>query len=126
MVLSREEVERLINVAGTLFRRTLLMTLYATGMRRSELARLKVSDIDSQRMIIRVVQGKGGKDRDLPTSPALLEILREYWGWRKPRGCTCSPRAPVGADSISRSQTRPSGLHVAMPQLGTLAMISVR
>src|SRR5947208_16861474 len=63
----------------------LLMTLYATGMRRSELARLKVSDIDSQRMIIRVVEGKGGKDRDLPLSPALLQTLREYWRWRKPR-----------------------------------------
>jgi integrase len=61
------------------------MTLYATGMRRSELAHLKVSDIDSQRMIIRVVEGKGGKDRDLPLSPTLLEALREYWHWRKPR-----------------------------------------
>ena len=84
-VLSREEVSRLINAAGTLFGRTLLMTLYGTGMRRAELAHLKVSDIDSQRMIIRVVAGKGGKDRDLPLSPALLEILREYWRWRKPR-----------------------------------------
>ena len=84
-VLSREEVSRLINAAGTLFRRTLLMTLYGTGMRRAELARLKVSDIDSQRMIIRVVAGKGGKDRDLPLSPALLETLREYWRWRKPK-----------------------------------------
>jgi site-specific recombinase XerD len=84
-VLSREEVSRLINAAGNLFRRTLLMTLYGTGMRRSELAHLKVSDIDSLRMIIRVVAGKGGKDRDLPLSPALLEILREYWRWRKPR-----------------------------------------
>jgi site-specific recombinase XerD len=84
-VLSREEVSRLINAAGTLFRRTLLMTLYGTGMRRAELARLKVSDIDSQRMILRVVAGKGGKDRDLPLSPALLEILREYWRWRKPK-----------------------------------------
>jgi len=84
-VLSREEVSRLINAAGTLFRRTLLMTLYGTGMRRAELARLKVNDIDSQRMIIRVVAGKGGKDRDLPLSPALLEILREYWRWRKPK-----------------------------------------
>jgi site-specific recombinase XerD len=54
-------------------------------MRRAELAHLKVSDIDSQRMIVRVVAGKGGKDRDLPLSPALLEILREYWRWRKPR-----------------------------------------
>jgi len=84
-VLSREEVARLIDAAGTLFRRTLLMTLYATGMRRSELAHLKVSDIDSQRMIIRVVEGKGGKDRDLPLSPALLVTLREYWRWRKPK-----------------------------------------
>jgi site-specific recombinase XerD len=84
-VLSREEVSRLINAAGNLFRRTLLMTLYGTGMRRAELAHLKVSDIDSQRMIIRVVAGKGGKDRDLPLSPALLESLREYWRWRKPK-----------------------------------------
>ena len=85
IVLSREEVSRLINAAGNLFRRTLLMTLYGTGMRRAELARLKVSDIDSQRMIIRVVAGKGGKDRDLPLSPALLETLREYARWRKPK-----------------------------------------
>jgi integrase/recombinase XerD len=84
-VLSPEEVSRLINAAGTLFRRTLLMTLYGTGMRRSELAHLKVGDIDSQRMIIRVVAGKGGKDRDLPLSPTLLETLREYWHWRKPK-----------------------------------------
>jgi integrase/recombinase XerD len=84
-VLSREEVSRLINAAGTVFRRTLLMTLYGTGMRRAELVHLEVSDIDSQRMIIRVVAGKGGKDRDLPLSPALLEILREYWRCRKPR-----------------------------------------
>jgi site-specific recombinase XerD len=84
-VLSGEEVSRLINAAGTLFRRTLLMMLYGTGMRRSELAHLKVGDIDSQRMIIRVVAGKRGKDRDLPLSPALLETLREYWRWRKPK-----------------------------------------
>jgi integrase/recombinase XerD len=84
-VLSREEVSALINAAGTLFRRTLLMTLYGTGMRRSELAHLKIGDIDSQRMIIRVVAGKGGKDRDLPLSPTLLETLREYWRWRKPK-----------------------------------------
>jgi integrase/recombinase XerD len=84
-VLSREEVSRLINAAGNLFRRTLLMTLYGTGMRRSELAHLKVGDIDSQRMIIRVVAGKRGKDRDLPLSPALLETLRQYWRWHKPK-----------------------------------------
>jgi site-specific recombinase XerD len=60
------------------------MTLYATGMRRAEVCRLKIGDIDSQRMIIRVERGKGGKSRDLPLTPALLETLREYWRWRKP------------------------------------------
>jgi site-specific recombinase XerD len=85
-ILSLDEVARLINASGNLFRRALLMTLYGTGMRRSEVVRLRVSDIDSQRMIIRVVQGKGGKDRDLPLKPELLETLRAYWRWRKPKG----------------------------------------
>jgi len=61
------------------------MVLYGTGMRRAELARLKIADIDSQRMILHVVDGKGHKDRDLPLSPALLETLRVYWRWLKPR-----------------------------------------
>src|SRR5215831_10436352 len=84
-ILSRQEVTRLINASGTLFNRTLLMVLYGTGMRRAEAARLKLDHIDSQRMIIRVVEGKGGKDRDLPLSPALLETLRAHWRWRKPK-----------------------------------------
>jgi site-specific recombinase XerD len=84
-VLSLDEVARLINASSNLFRRALLMTAYGTGMRRSEVVRIRVSDIDSQRMIIRVVQGKGGKDRDLPLSPELLETLRAYWRWRRPK-----------------------------------------
>ena len=84
-ILGKEEVSRMINASGNLYRRTLLMMLYGTGMRRSEVAHIKVGDIDSQRMIIHVVNGKGGKDRDLPLSPALLETLREYWRWRKPK-----------------------------------------
>ena len=84
-ILSKEEVARMINSSGTLFRRTLIMILYGTGMRRSEAARLKLSHIDSQRMIIRVVNGKGGKDRDLPLTPALLDTLRAHWRWLKPR-----------------------------------------
>jgi integrase/recombinase XerD len=84
-ILSREEVARLIEASSSLFQRTLLMVLYGTGMRRAEIARLKISDIDSQRMVIHVVNGKGGKDRDLPLSPALLETLRAYWRWLKPR-----------------------------------------
>jgi site-specific recombinase XerD len=84
-VLSLEEVGRLINAAGNLMQRALLMVLYGTGMRRTEVSLLKVSDVDSQRMIIRVERGKGGDGRDLPLSPALLETLREYWRWKKPR-----------------------------------------
>jgi len=61
------------------FHRTLLMTLYATGVRRAELTHLKVSDIDSQRMVIHVQSGKGRKDRDVLLSPKLLEVLREHW-----------------------------------------------
>ena len=84
-VLSLEEVARLIDAAGNLMQRALLMTLYGTGMRRTEVSMLKVRDVDSQRMMIRVERGKGGASRDLPLSPALLETLREYWRWKKPR-----------------------------------------
>ena len=84
-ILSREEVARLIEASSSLFQRTLLTVLYGTGMRRAEVARLKVADIDSQRMILHGVDGKGHKDRDLPLSPALLETLRTYWRWLKPR-----------------------------------------
>src|SRR5215472_348866 len=84
-VLSLEEVGRLINAAGNLLQRALLMTLYGTGMRRTEVSLLKVSDIDSQRMILRVERGKGGAGRDIPLSPTLLDTLRKYWRWKKPR-----------------------------------------
>ena len=78
-VLSQEEVARLIDFALTPFHRIVLMTLYATGVRRAELARLKISDIDSQRMVIHVQGSKGRQDRDVMLSPKLLEALREYW-----------------------------------------------
>ena len=78
-ILSQEEVARLIDAARHPLHRTLLMTLYATGLRRAELARLKVSDIDSQRMVIHVRGGKGRKDRDVLLSPRLLDELRQHW-----------------------------------------------
>ena len=78
-ILSQEEVAQLIQAAGTSFHRTLLMTLYATGVRRAELTHLKISDIDSKRMVIHVQGGRGRKDPDVMLSPKLLEALREHW-----------------------------------------------
>ena len=83
-VLSPAEVTRLIDAACNLYHRTLLVTLYSTAVRRAELCQLKVQDIDSQRMMIRINQGKGRRDRDVPLSPKLLETLRVYWRWMKP------------------------------------------
>ena len=85
VILSEEEVARLIESATTSYHRVILMTLYGTGLRREELCRLKVTDIDSQRMVVHVRQGKGNKDRDVTLSPRLLEVLRDYWKWRKPK-----------------------------------------
>jgi site-specific recombinase XerD len=79
VILSKEEVARLIDAACTPLHRILLMTLYATGARNAELTRLKVSDIDSQRMVIHIQGGKGRKDRDVMLSPKLLVALRANW-----------------------------------------------
>jgi len=85
LVLSQEEVARLINSARNPFDQVLLMTLYATGARCAEVARLKVTDIDSQRMVVHIQGGKGRKDRDVMLSPILLEALREHWRGLKPK-----------------------------------------
>jgi site-specific recombinase XerD len=86
IVLSQEEVVRLIDAAPNRLYRMILVLLYATGVRRTEAARVKVEDIDSKRMVIHIRQGKGARDRDVPLSPKLLEELRSYWQWKKPRG----------------------------------------
>jgi integrase/recombinase XerD len=78
-VLSQEEVAQMIDATRTVFHRVLLMMLYATGLRRAELACLKVADVDSKRMVLHVKGGKGRKDRDVMLSPKLLEALRDYW-----------------------------------------------
>jgi integrase/recombinase XerD len=84
-ILSQDEVARLIDAASNLMHRAILMTLYSTGLRRAEVCALKVTDVDSERMVIRVRHGKGGRDRDVLLSPKLLETLREYWRWIKPK-----------------------------------------
>ena len=84
LILSQEEVARILNAPSHLKSRALLMTIYATGLRRSEAAHLRVNDIDSARMTI-TIRGKGQKDRVVMLSPVLLEILRQYWRHNQPK-----------------------------------------
>ena len=84
-ILTTEEVARLIDGAKTLTHRTMLMVLYSTGMRKAELRHLQVRDIDSRRMLIHIQHGKGGRDRYVPLSATLLETLRVYYRWMRPK-----------------------------------------
>lgn len=78
-VLGADEVDRLLQCVTCLKHRTLLLTLYAAGLRLSEGAALTIPDIDSKRMLLRIACGKGKKERLVPLSPRLLTALREYW-----------------------------------------------
>jgi integrase/recombinase XerD len=84
VVLSRQEVARLLRAAENLKHRTMLMTAYGCGLRRSEVVTLRIDDIDSSRMVVRVRRGKGRKDRYVPLSPVLLKVLRGYWREYRP------------------------------------------
>jgi site-specific recombinase XerD len=84
-ILSQEEVARILSRPTNSKHRVLLMTAYAAGLRVSELVRLRVGDLDSDRMTIRVEQGKGGQDRYTLLSPRLLEELRRYWRSTRPQ-----------------------------------------
>ena len=86
VVLSREEVARLIAAAANIKHQTALSLAYGTGLRASEVVALKVSDIDSVRMTLRVGQGKGSKDRYAMLSPVLLERLRVWWRVARAQG----------------------------------------
>jgi site-specific recombinase XerD len=118
IILSLEEVKKMIDATSSLFHRAILMTLYSTGMRRSELTHLKIENVDSKRMTIRILQGKGGKDRDVPLSPTLLATLREYYRCMKPQnylfpsshrrtGLFISPR---GVFDLCRAAARRAGI----------------
>jgi site-specific recombinase XerD len=85
VVMSGEEVRRLFEAAPSLRDRALFETAYATGMRLGEVTGLRISDIDSARMVIRVDQGKGRKDRYVMLSASLLETLRGYWRQARPK-----------------------------------------
>jgi integrase/recombinase XerD len=85
IVLSPEEVRHFLSCVASPKHRTILTTCYAAGLRVSEAVRLKPPEIDSQRMVIRVEQGKGQRDRYVMLSPRLLEILREWWRLERPK-----------------------------------------
>jgi len=86
LVLSSEEVARLLSAAAGLKYKAALSVAYGAGLRAAEVVSLKVSDIDSKRMVIRVEQGKGRKDRYVMLSPHLLELLRAWWRAARPQG----------------------------------------
>jgi integrase/recombinase XerD len=86
VVLSPDEVARLLDAAPGLKYRAALSVAYGAGLRVSEVTALKIGDIDSKRMVIRVEQGKGRKDRYVMLSPHLLELLRAWWKAARPQG----------------------------------------
>jgi site-specific recombinase XerD len=128
VILSREEVGRLIAAAGNLKHQTALALAYGTGLRVNEVVTLKVGDIDSQRMTLRVEQGKGQKDRYAMLSPVLLERLRVWWrvaraqgkmfdgGWLFPG---LNPIRPLSARQLNRA------IHKAADEAGIEKHISM-
>jgi len=106
VVLSAEEVEALLSCTRNLKHRTFLTTLYAAGLRLSEAARLTIPDVDSHRMQLRIVEGKGGKTRMVPLSPRLLGELRRYWKEYRPDHYLYpgkQPDRPYAATSIQKA-----------------------
>jgi integrase/recombinase XerD len=121
-LLSRDEVQRLIAHAANQKHRTMLLTTYAAGLRLNEVLRLRVPDIDSARMTIRVEQGKGGQDRYTILSATLLEALRVYWRACRPTTWLFPGRGerPMDPSALQRAYglakrranlTKPGGIH---------------
>jgi site-specific recombinase XerD len=116
-VLSRDEVARLLASTATLRERALLMTTYGGGLRVSEVVRLRVSDIDAERGVIRVEQGKGRKDRYTLLGPRLLAELRHYWQvyrpvqpWLFPQRSKSVPLDPSTAQKLYYAAKQRAGI----------------
>jgi site-specific recombinase XerD len=108
-ILSRSEVRALLGSTRDLKELTILSTLYAAGLRASETANLQIPDLDSERMVIVVRQGKGGKDRLTMLSPKLLELLRDYWRHYRPSTWLFpgkNPRLPIVRETVSNAVKR--------------------
>ena len=105
-MLGADEVVRFLEAVPSLKSRTALTTAYAAGLRVSEVVALKVADIDSGRMLIRVEQGKGRKDRFAMLSPDLLDLLRQWWLVKRPRGWLFpgqQPAQPITPRQLNRA-----------------------
>ena len=110
-VLTQDEVLRLFAATTNLKHRAIIMTTYAAGLRASEVASLRIADIDSVRMLIHVRQGKGGKDRLVPLSPALLGPLRNYYRAYRPEHWLFpgqDGKRHINSRSIHRSLDKPA------------------
>jgi integrase/recombinase XerD len=106
VILSREEVAHFLESIASSKHRTILVTAYAAGLRISEATRLKITDIDSQRMTLRVAQGKGQKDRYVMLSPQLLGILRVYWKATRPKDWLFPgdiPGRPISKNAVEQA-----------------------
>src|SRR3954452_11701601 len=104
VVLSRDEMARFLDALRNPKHRAVLMTAYAGGLRLSEVARLRVEDIDTARMVLHVRQGKAHKDRDVMLSPRLLAVLREYWKLQRPKPYLFPGRHPDRPISVRTVQ----------------------
>ncbi|MCB1543770.1 MAG: site-specific integrase [Rhodoblastus sp.] len=119
-VLSREEVERFLKAVPSLKMRTAFVTIYAAGLRVSELVSLTPQDIDSARMVINIRHGKGGKDRHVMLSPQLLAVLRDYWRrtrpghWLFPGQKPFEPITPRSVQRACRAAAEAAGLDKAV------------
>jgi len=127
-ILSPDEVKRLIAAAGNLKHQTALAVAYATGLRVNEVVHLKVGDIDSQRMTLRVEQGKGQKDRYALLSPVLLERLRVWWRVARAQGKMLDGGWLFpGQDPVQHLSTRQlnRAIHAAVDEAGIEKRISM-
>jgi site-specific recombinase XerD len=109
VVLSIKEVGKLLGAVTNLKYRSVLETMYGAGLRISEAVTLRIADIDSSRMVLRIVEGKGRKDRYVTLSPTLLGKLREYWRKYRPREFLfpgSSPDKPLSVSAVQRAVVR--------------------
>jgi integrase/recombinase XerD len=122
-ILSPEEVAALLNALSNIKHRAILMTMYAGGLRVSEITRLRVSDIDSRRMMIRLEQSKRRKDRYVMLSPYLLAVLREYWKAVRPQTVlfpSAKTGGPLSTDAVNEA------FHKAKKRAGITKRITPR